>query len=628
MRALKNCTALFFDGSSAESLSRLFSNPEKSWIVHGDELDALSLLRTALIQIDNAARHEGVYIALSLSYETSTAFISKTDFVTPLKIVHETHTPWLQALAFKTPQMLNRSEALQWLQKQGYGATTHFTPAKPLIEQAKFIDDVERIRALIEAGESYQVNLTFPLSAELLAHSSNPDAALASAYHQLVAHLEIPYGSFLNLPHNSILSASPELFFELKANELTCRPMKGTAAATSDPAENLLRAIALERDKKNRAENLMIVDLMRNDLSRLIQTQQVSTPKLFEVKPYGSVLQMSSTIKAHLKTQPKLLELFESLFPCGSITGAPKRRAMEIIEQLEPYKRGIYCGAIGFIEPDTEQSIRAIFSVPIRTIHTTNKPIHSTLNIQRWPLQLSVGAGITYDSNSQDEWQESLLKAQFFIQKTEPFELIETLRIDDQKTYLLNEHLTRLRQSIKAFGWLNINPDITRIINQVRSESKHLLATQPFAILRLGIQENGTCSTSIRTAESLTEPVLFRINDLAVDSSNPFLQYKTTVRAHYNTALIDAKKQGLFDFIFMNEKGELTEGARSNLFLLINDIWYTPPAACGLLSGIQRHIEIKRLSAQERVLYPNDLKSSSQVILCNSIYGALEAKLA
>lgn len=632
MRSLEHCTSLFFDGSSPNALSRLFSNAQHSWVVHGNETNASSLLRAALMQIDTITRHEGMHVTLSLSYEARAAFITKSSSVKQLKDiqkdVHGSHTPWLQALAFKAPQILNRTQALHWLEQQGREATIHFTSAKLLIEQAKFISDVEKIRALIEAGDSYQVNLTFPIVAELLSHSKNPDAALAKAYHQLIANLEVPYGSFLNLPHSSILSASPELFFNLEENKIICRPMKGTAATSQDIVENLLRAKNLENDQKNRAENLMIVDLMRNDLSRIPQTKNVSTPKLFEVKNYGSVLQMSSTIKAHLKTQPKLIEIFEALFPCGSITGAPKRRTIEIIEQLEPYARGTYCGTIGFIEPSTDQNIQATFSVPIRTIQTLAKPTNNILGIQKWPLQLSVGAGITHDSKAQDEWQESLLKAKFFIQNTKPFEIMETLRIDTQGVYLLNEHLARLHQTIDAFDWANTSPDFEKAINQARFNSTHLLAQKPFAILRLSVRQNGACHASIRPAESLTEPVLFKIHDTTVDSENPFLRYKTTVRTHYDSALIEAKKQNLFDFIFMNEKGEITEGARSNIFLLINGTWYTPPTTCGLLPGIQRHLEIKRLKAQERILYLNDLRLSSQIILCNSVYGALNAQSA
>ncbi|MGL4768462.1 MAG: chorismate-binding protein [Formosimonas sp.] len=616
MRPLNHCFALLFNAATADAVSRLFTGARRVWVVGGTEPDAVALLHAALRDIDAASR-AGAHVVLSLSYESLAAF----DGVASGK---PSNTPWLQAIEFAPPQLLNRTEALAWLSEQAGSACVHLSPAQPLLDEAQFVAQVERIRELIAAGETYQVNYTFPLQGELLAHATG-DAALAATYRQLVDGLKIPYGALLALPHNSLLSCSPELFFELSPTAITCRPMKGTAAVADNDVENTRRAAALAADPKNRAENLMIVDLMRNDVSRLPQVRQVSVPKLFEVKRYGAVLQMTSTVKAHLREQPSLYELFAALFPCGSITGAPKRRTMAIIEQLEPHARGAYCGAIGYIAPAPagQGALQTTFSVPIRTLETTAQPVTDALNIQHWPLRLSVGAGITYDSVAADEWQESLLKARFLTRHTQPFELIETLRVERGGVMpLLAQHMARMQRSAAALGWviasLDFSDEITAALHAMPHEAD-------FVGLRLGLQADGTRSATMRLPTPLGERVPFAIHTTRTDSSNPFLQHKTTARALYNSAMREAAQRGLFDYVFCNEKGELTEGARSNIFIRLDGQWLTPPLSSGVLAGVQRAQLLTQLPARERVLTLADLNRAEAVLLSNALYGALPA---
>jgi para-aminobenzoate synthetase/4-amino-4-deoxychorismate lyase len=624
MRALDQCTALLFDGSPADATSRLCVGAQRAWAIQGDESDAVNLLHQTLSELDALAR-SGTHIVLSMSYEALAAFSVADGLHLPTK---PNDTPWLQALAFHAPQKLNHAQALDWLAQRAQSTRTHLTPVIPKVSEAQFIEHIQAIRALIAAGDTYQVNYTFPMSGELLAHTSSDDdndAALAAVYHQLVQHLKIPYGAFLTLPHNSLLSFSPELFVEVTPTALTCRPMKGTAAVADNDVENTRRAAVLAADPKNRAENLMIVDLMRNDLSRLSQVDKVTVPKLFEVKRYGTVLQMTSTVKAHLNTQPSLNELFNALFPCGSITGAPKRRTIEIIDVLEPYTRGAYCGTIGLIEPAGNQQINATFNVPIRTIQTTAKPTTDALGIQHWPLQLSVGAGITYDSDPIDEWQESLLKAKFLTQHTQPFELIETMRVESGEVALLDRHMTRLCKSAIAFGWSV--PDLESVKKTIETAGNDFDATSETLRLRLALQADGQLSTQITILEAITEPVRFKIHASRMRSNNPFLQHKISARTLYNTALSEAKTAGLFDVIFLNEHEQITEGARSNIFILLNGKWYTPPLECGVLAGVQRSVLIEQLHAQTTILSVEDLHNAEHVILCNALYGALHATL-
>lgn len=616
MRPLDHCFALLFDGSHAEASSRLYTKPSKAWIIQGNEREAVECLQTALTEIEAWVQAGSGSIILSLSFEAATAFSVAQGLSLSNK---SNNTPWLQALAFEQAQVFNRTQALAWLVQQGQSAVAHFTPAKPLVEPAQFIEQIGVIRELIAAGDSYQVNYTFPLQNELLGF--NGDAALALAYHQLVSDLKIAYGALLALPQSSLLSCSPELFVEMSANQMTCRPMKGTAAIAETEAETEQRAALLAKDAKNRAENVMIVDLMRNDLSRLSEVKQVTVPRLFEIERYGTVLQMTSTVQAELSQQPSLVSLLNALFPCGSITGAPKRRTLQIIDELEPYARGAYCGALGFIEQH-EDKLHASFNVPIRTLQTTAQPQGDALGIEHWPIQTSVGAGITYSSDAPAEWEESLLKARFLTRHTQAFELIETMRVEDGAVALFEQHLARLQTSAHAFNWpLPSRAALQTCITQVIAATPTLKPIR----LRLTLNAKGQLQASTMALESVQSPVNVALYKTRVDSKNPFLQHKTTVRALYNQALAEAKAAGLFDYLFCNERGELTEGARSNLFVLLNGQWYTPPLSCGLLSGVQRSVLLQALAAQERVLFPADLLQAEQIKVCNALYGGLVA---
>ncbi|WP_298607420.1 chorismate-binding protein [uncultured Thiothrix sp.] len=620
MRSLQHCTALLFDASHAQAQSRLYTQPVKVWMIQGNEMDARDYLHRALHEIEAWVKAGKGQVVAALSFEATKAFSVAEGLALTQK---SSETPWLQALAFPAPQVLSREQALAWLQIQGQGVTTHLTLAQPAIEQAQFVEHIEAIRELIAAGDTYQVNYTFPLRSELLA-STYQDAGLAALYAQLVSNLNIAYGAFLSLPQTSILSFSPELFVEMTANEMICRPMKGTAAIADTEAETERRIELLATDPKNRAENVMIVDLMRNDLARLPEVQQVTVPNLFEVQRYGNVLQMTSTVKASLRKQPSLLSVFNALFPCGSITGAPKRRTLQIIDELEPDARGAYCGAIGFIEPLANEQMHLVLNVPIRTLQTRDKPRIDAANIAHWPLQLSVGAGITYGSEAQAEWEESLLKARFFTRHTQAFELIETMLLEQGSVALLDRHLQRLQRSAEAFGW----DKPTKAMVQACIEQAFATVNGQFEPIRLRLSLNaaGQLNTTTSALEPVQQPVKLALSKTAIDSHNPFLQHKTTARTLYNQALTEAKAASLFDYLFCNERGEMTEGSRSNLFVLLNGQWYTPPLSCGLLAGVQRSVLFTELKAQERVLYPDDLSQAQQLLVCNALYGALNAE--
>lgn len=645
MRDLNQCTALLFDGSSAEAVSRLFVRASKAWHVMSPQTNAAhgvaharAQLQSALIELDAVAR-AGAHVVVALSYEAAQGCAIGEHL--SLSIKPQAHadvpaTPWLQALQFDAPELLSREQALAWLQMQSGTAVAHISEPHNRVDELEFCRSIDAIRDWIAAGDTYQVNYTFPLVADVWAHSpaTQPDAALAHVYHAMVQDLRIPYGAFLMLPHSSVLSFSPELFVELKGLSLTCRPMKGTAAVSevSPDGDNdsTRRAAVLAADPKNRAENVMIVDLMRNDLSRLPQTRAVRVPKLFEVKRYGAVLQMTSTVRADLSAQPSLAELLNALFPCGSITGAPKRRTMEIIDALEPFARGAYCGALGYLAPIEGGQYNATFSVPIRTLETTAQPVAvGGSEMQRWPVQCNVGAGITFGSTAADEWQESWLKAKFLTRHAAPLELIETMcaernDVASWQILLLDQHCARMGRSATALGVSFEAAAWRQAVATVLAEHEQLTAARLRVRvgLRFGLQQSGELIATATAAEDSPEHAHFAIHPQVMDAQNPFLQHKTSVRTHYNAALVEARAHGLFDYVFVNGQGQITEGARSSIFIKLDGEWLTPPLSCGVLPGIARAELLADASfgARECAFDVRDVQRAEDILLCNAMY--------
>ncbi|TDR32045.1 chorismate-binding protein [Hydromonas duriensis] len=630
MRALEQCSALLFDGSHATAVSRLFTHPQGAWCVPApvaaDLESSRARMQDVLNEIDTAAR-TGAHIVLSMSYEAAQACAIGAHL--NLQIKPQAHpdvgvTPWLQALAFDAPELMTQQQAIAYLETQSKQVTTHLVTPQPTVTPMQFDAAIERTREWIAAGDTYQVNYTFPFVADVWAHSPHAsEAALAAIYADWVRDLRIGYGGLFLFPHNSVLSFSPELFVELNGDSLTCRPMKGTAAIGDNDSDTTRRATLLAADSKNRAENLMIVDLMRNDMSQLACTKKVRVPKLFEVKRYGDVLQMTSTVRADLHRQPSLSELFDALFPCGSITGAPKRRTMEIIDALEPHARGAYCGALGYVTPTEQGRFNAVFSVPIRTLETTATPLKLKVSAHRWPVQCNVGAGITFDSIAADEWQECLLKARFFTQHGREAELIETMRVERNGAMpLFKQHMARMRQSAAAFGWALPNSDLNADAVKAWLDSQEWPKDAEAVALRLGVQPDGSWNARIRTLEAWDAPVTFGMYPTTVHSDNPFLQHKSAVRALYNEAMSEAKTKGWFDYVFVNEKGEVTEGARSSIFIKLNGQWLTPPLTSGLLGGIARAelLADETLAASECAFGLDELRQAEEIMLCNALY--------
>ena len=462
-------------------------------------------------------------------------------------------------------------EAEAWLQEHGHGVAG-VGGLQPAIDEEDYVATVNRIKQLIFEGDCYQVNLTFPLEFEWF-------GSPLALYARLREQQPVRYGGFVGDARHGLLSLSPELFLERRGDRLLTKPMKGTAPRSAPPEQ-------LRNSEKDRAENLMIVDLLRNDLGRVADQGSVVVDRLFDIEEYPTLWQMVSEVSANVGGR-SFGEILHALFPCGSITGAPKIRAMQIAAELENADRGIYTGALGWLAPDGEFRL----NVAIRTLELGGDG-HG---------KLGVGSGIVADSQPAAEWQECLLKSRFLQDCDAGLLLIETLRREDGQYPRLVGHLERLQRSA---AWLGFACDETRVAE--------LLAAQPVAgvwRVRLTLAKDGSIDAqAFPLSAEQSGPRHAELATTPIESGYPLRRHKTTDRAQYDTALkrLDGDPQ-LFDVVFLNERGEVAEGARSNVFVERDGVLLTPPLACGALPGVLRAALLASGQAREAVLYPADL---------------------
>lgn len=492
------------------------------------------------------------------------------------------------------------------------------------MEKEEFLRMLNHVQEYIVAGDTYQVNYTMKLLFEF-------DGSAEMLYSVLRKNQSVAYSAYIRNGEERTLSFSPELFFRKKGDEITVRPMKGTASKGRNSLEEQRNSSELHYDIKNRSENVMIVDLLRNDLARLMHghgESQVFVDSLFDVESYESLLQMTSTIKA--KSTPltmsslKLTELFRALFPCGSITGAPKIRTMQIIDELEKERRGVYTGAIGYFGPDSS----AVFNVPIRTIR-----------LQGSAGEMGIGAGITHDSIPEDEWKESLLKGRFLTHAQPDFQLFETILWQPDTGYwLLEQHLSRLAGAAQYFRF---SFDLQMARSQLCLEETSF--EDGCRRVRLVLAKDGRMSVTAVPCEApvLTElplhPPQVDVSGCAivdfssriVDTDNPWLFHKTTMRKLYDAEYKEAQNKGLFDYIFCNSDGEVTEGCITNIVIYSQGRYITPPVASGLLPGVMReHLLIESaVPLVEKVLTRQEVRSAEALWVCNSVRGLVRVRM-
>ena len=605
-----DCFALLDDASTPGAGSRLYTG--LAAVLQCTEGDGWPGLLEGL----QAALKRGQHAVSVCSYELGAHLLAM-----PPRAASPGAPPLAQVLVFEHCTQLSQDEVQQWLDARVDSAPAGVAAIHANVDQAEFARALQRIHDYIVAGDTYQVNYTYRLRFDAF-------GSPLALYARLRARQPVPYGALLMLPDGgALLSLSPELFVRHAQGELTARPMKGTApAAPAEQAEeNAHRARALANDPKNRAENLMIVDLLRNDIGRIAATGSVKVPALFQVTRYSSVLQMTSTVQARLRGDASLADIFQALYPCGSITGAPKRRTMEIIAELEPAPRGIYTGAIGWFDPPNAGAAHAVgdfcMSVPIRTLALQAA---GPGGVRRG--EMGVGAGIVLDSDPQEEFAECQLKARFLTGLTNDFELFETLHASRNDGCRQQErHLARLAASCAYFGFA-WNADAARAALLAACAARPDDA--PFR-LRLALRQDGQFTVQSGALSTLPETVNILLAPDATTADDLFLRHKSSVRARYDAAWRAAEAQGGFDMLFFNERGELTEGGRSNVFVKLDGCWHTPPLSCGLLPGVQRAAMLANpaWNAQETIITRAMLVRAEAIVVCNALRGALPAKL-
>jgi para-aminobenzoate synthetase/4-amino-4-deoxychorismate lyase len=470
---------------------------------------------------------------------------------------------------------------------------------QPSIDRARFDRAIATIHEHIRSGDTYQANFTLRLRSAVAGDERG-------LYRDLCFAQRGAYAAYLNLGRYRLLSASPELFFVLEDGRITTKPMKGTTARGRWPAEDEQRARELAASAKDRAENAMILDLLRNDLGRVARRGTVSWADAFRAERFETVWQLTSTVSAELAEGTGLSAVFGALFPSGSVTGAPKVRTMEILAGLEDSPRGAYCGAVGYVAP-AGSGPHARFNVAIRTVQ---------VDAETGLAEYGVGGGITWDSHAANEYDEVLAKARVLTARRPRFDLLETLLHDPALGYrLLEEHLARLRASADYFGFRYDE-------EAVRAALESAPATVPdrFARVRLLLSRAGGVSTGAVPMPAAVEPVRLAIDETdPVDPSDVLLFHKTSLRARYDDA--KARHPGADDVVLTNARGEVTETTIANVAARVAGRWWTPPLGAGLLPGLERAARLADGTLSERSLSPDDLHEAEELAVVSSVRG-------
>ncbi|MGD7707243.1 aminodeoxychorismate synthase component I [Microlunatus sp. Y2014] len=467
---------------------------------------------------------------------------------------------------------------------------------------------VDAVRAAIAAGETYQCNLTTRLQVDRT-------AAPAELYAHLATGQRGRYNALMDLgdvSDHAVVSASPEGFFEWRGDRLVCEPMKGTIARGASVAADRARRDQLISSRKDRAENLMIVDLVRNDLSRICRPGTVEVSDLFACRRFPTVWQLTSTVSGRLAGDTDLVDVFTALFPSGSVTGAPKARTMELITELEPSPRGVYCGAIGWVAP-ADRPVRARFSVAIRTAVVGRSTGRATYG---------VGGGITWGSTPAGEWEEVLAKTAVWDHRPTDWDLLETMGARDGMVVDLDRHLARLAASADHFD----RPvDLTEL-------RERLADVHPWPRARVRVQLGPTGGFTIKSTvapDPDTAPVRLVVDELPVDPDSPWLHHKTTNRQLYEDARTRHRigHGGADDVVLINDHGHVTETTIANLVVRVGDSWFTPPTSDGCLPGIRRGRLLDEGQLAERSITVAELRAADEVAVINSLRGWRKAVL-
>jgi para-aminobenzoate synthetase / 4-amino-4-deoxychorismate lyase len=581
---------LIDNSSGAGSPSLMFAEPTD--VVVANEA---SEVRQALQRIE-AALGQGLHAAGFFSYELGYALEPRL----AARMPSGRSLPLICFGLFRQPSTLTEQELLELIATQGGPA--RLGPIVPDWDAKTYGDRFALAHEKIASGDIYQLNLTFKVRFQL----NGPPLAL---YRDLRLRQPVAYGAFIDTGNQSILSLSPELFFIRDGSRIESRPMKGTAARGATVEADARARDELASDFKQRAENLMIVDLMRNDIGRMAEIGSVTVSDLFTVETFKTVHQMTSGVHAQLRAGTSVDDLLGALFPPGSVTGAPKIRAMELIADLESGPRGVYCGAIGYFGPNN----LARFNVAIRT------PVIDRAGRG----EMGIGSAVVADSQGSAEYQECLLKMKFLDPVADHFDLIETLLYEPQKGFwLLEGHMARLSKSAHHFNFAYDEAKVRIALIEAVA-----LSAPGHSRVRLLLSRSGVLRAEAFPLGPANEAPAMRyvIADHVVQSSDIFLAHKTTNRHRYDADWKCVMAKGGDEVLYCNERGELTEGSRTNIFIKRGDQLLTPPLACGVLAGVLRAELLATGRAIETVLWREDLQHADAVFLGNSVRGLVKA---
>ena len=552
-------------------------NPEQVIVAH--KVDEVI---PAIRKIESM-QNEGYFLAGWISYEAATAFDKRH------RVLTNNDFPLVLMMASKEVKEINLKDL------NGYERSHICHSLSPHINQQEYEESCSKVLDYIFEGDIYQANYSFRCDAKLNCHPFE-------MFQKLENEHPVPYSIYVETDDWQIISQSPELFLNKSGQKISSMPMKGTAKREFTYADDENSRRKLSEDRKSRAENVMIVDLMRNDISRICKLESVKVPELFRSTRYHSLHQLTSTVEGELKDGINLVDIFKATFPAGSITGAPKIRSMEIISELEKDGRRLYTGSAGIFLPGGD----FILNVCIRTLLCQNQD-----------ALLGIGSGIVADSAQTLEWEECLLKSRFLNPKRRHTEVFETMLWNGHIHYF-EDHINRLQDSCEYFL---IPFDRTKVLEKL-NESLFNLKSKDFHRVRLAVKIDGSIDLKIARLDCKgweKEPLKVKLSEKSTDSQSPYQYHKTDYRELYNEEFSQALKEGFDEVIFLNEKGKLSEGAISNIFIQLNGQWYTPPISAGILNGTWRKNLIEVIEATEKPLTLNDLKKADDIIIGNSV---------
>ena len=564
--------------NKSDAISYLFNNPEE--II---SITSLNELELGLNRIDELADQDKFILSL-LDYEAGYLFEEKLqNFITDNKTL-------MRFLVFDSSEVdkISSNEISFDPFEQDYKISDfHLNET-----ERNYLNKIYKIKEYIKQGDTYQVNYTlkgkFNFKGEILDFVQN-----------LIFNQSTQYSAFINYDNEFVISISPELFFSTNGYKINTRPMKGTIKRGINLEDDSFRAEELRNSKKDKAENIMIVDLLRNDIGKISKTNSVNVDSIYDVEKYETIFQLTSKVHGILESK-KYSKIISNLFPCGSITGAPKIRTMKIINELENEKRGLYTGAIGFIHKDN-----SVFNVAIRTISIDKKTSNG---------EIGLGSGIVWDSNAEDEFNEVSLKSNFLVNPDKYFEIFETMLLEDGKIFLLDNHINRIEKAADYFLF-KFNKNL--VLEKLNSSINNLDSNHKFKI-KLVLTKSGEIRLDINKIET---SILKRavISSNKINKKNRFQYFKTTNRELYDSEFTFYRMKNYFDVIYFNEFNELAEGSISNIFIRSKDIWKTPSIDSGILNGTYRNKFISENNVIETCITKEELLNSDEILLTNSL---------